>query len=57
MFSLTLSHVGIYVTDMPRLVDFYPRFLRFAIADRGPNPNGKIVFPQAGAGRRHLRTA
>lgn len=44
MFSLTLSHVGIYVTDMPRMVDFYTRFLGFAIADRGPNPNGEIVF-------------
>ena len=44
MFSLTLSHVGIYVTDMARMVDFYTRFLGFAIADRGPAPNGEIVF-------------
>lgn len=44
MYSLTLSHVGIYVTDMARMVDFYTRFLGFAIADRGPNPNGEIVF-------------
>jgi catechol 2,3-dioxygenase-like lactoylglutathione lyase family enzyme len=44
MFSLTLSHVGIYVTDMARMVDFYTRFLGFAIADRGPAANGEIVF-------------
>ena len=43
-FSLTLSHVGIFVTDINRMVDFYTRFLGFAVSDRGPNPNGEIVF-------------
>jgi len=43
-FSLTLSHVGIYVTDVHRMVDFYTRFLGFAVSDRGPNPHGEIVF-------------
>ena len=57
MFPLTLSHVGIHVRDIPRVVDFYTRFLGLAVADRGPNPNGEIVFPQAGAERRHLQTA
>ena len=44
MYALTLSHVGIYVKDMARMVDFYTRFLGFAVSDRGPNPNGEIVF-------------
>ena len=45
-FSLTLSHVGIYVTDMPRMVDFYTRFLGFAESDRGTlaDGRGEIVF-------------
>lgn len=43
-FSLTLSHFGMFVTDVGRMVDFYTRFLGFAVSDRGPNPNGEIVF-------------
>jgi len=30
-FSLTLSHVGVFVTDVSRMVDFYTRFLGFAV--------------------------
>jgi catechol 2,3-dioxygenase-like lactoylglutathione lyase family enzyme len=44
MFSLTFSHIGIYVQDMARMVDFYTRFLGFAVADRGTTANGEIVF-------------
>lgn len=44
-FSLTLSHVGIHVVDMPRMVDFYTGFMGFAISDRGPTRDGgEIVF-------------
>jgi catechol-2,3-dioxygenase len=43
-FSLTLSHVGLFVTDIGRMEDFYTRFLGFAVSDRGPNPHGEIVF-------------
>lgn len=44
-FSLNLSHVGIYVTDLPRMVDFYSGFLGFAVSDCGPATNGgEIVF-------------
>jgi len=43
-FSLTLSHVGIFVTDIERMVDFYTRFLGFVVSDRGPRPDGEIVF-------------
>lgn len=44
-YSLTLSHVGIFVTDMARMVDFYTRFLGFAVSDRGESASGgEIVF-------------
>ena len=43
-FSLTLSHVGIHVVEMPRMVDFYTGFMGFAISDRGPIPTGEIAF-------------
>lgn len=44
-FSLTLSHVGIHVVDIPRMVDFYTGFLGFAVSDRGPaRGGGEIVF-------------
>ena len=39
-FSLTITHVGIYVTDMNRMVDFYTRVVGFAVADRGPRTSG-----------------
>jgi len=43
-FSLTLSHVGVFATDAKCMVEFYTRFLGFVVSDRGPNPNGEIVF-------------
>ena len=53
MYSLTLSHVGIFVKDMARMVDFYTCFLGFAVSDRGPNPNGEIVFMTRDAREHH----
>ena len=45
-FHLTLSHVGVFVTDMPKMVDFYTGFLGFAVSDRGTlaDGRGEIVF-------------
>src|SRR3954470_18644865 len=44
-YHLTLSHVGIYVSDVARMVDFYSGFLGFAVSDRGPTRDGgEIVF-------------
>lgn len=39
-FSVAFSHVGIYVTDIERMIDFYTRFLRFVLTDRGVSQNG-----------------
>jgi catechol 2,3-dioxygenase-like lactoylglutathione lyase family enzyme len=33
--GLTFSHVGFFVTDLERQVDFYSRVLEFTITDRG----------------------
>jgi len=45
-FSISFSHVGINVTHIDRMVDFYTRVLRFAISDRGKSSQGggDIVF-------------
>lgn len=44
--SISLTHVGIYVTDLARMVDFYTRVVGFAVADRGPRTQGggEIAF-------------
>jgi catechol 2,3-dioxygenase-like lactoylglutathione lyase family enzyme len=43
-YSLALSHVGIFVADVERMVDFYTRFLGFAVSDRGGRGAREIVF-------------
>lgn len=44
-FSLAFSHVGIFVTDMALMADFYARFLGFAVSDRGSRTQfGEICF-------------
>lgn len=45
-FSLAFTHVGIHVTDMNRMVDFYTRVVGFAVSDRGPRlqGGGEIAF-------------
>lgn len=43
--SITFSHVGFYVTDLDRMVDFYTRFLGFVVSDRGVFTGGaQLVF-------------
>jgi catechol 2,3-dioxygenase-like lactoylglutathione lyase family enzyme len=33
--GLSISHLGIFVTDLARMEDFYTRFLGFTVTDRG----------------------
>jgi len=40
-----LGHVGIYVQDMPRIIDFYTNVLGMTLTDRGPED--RIVFLSA----------
>jgi catechol 2,3-dioxygenase-like lactoylglutathione lyase family enzyme len=43
--SISFSHVGIYVTDIDKMVDFYTRFLGFVVSDRGATVSGgRITF-------------
>ena len=37
-----LSHVGLYVTDVPKMIDFYTKVLGFVVSDRAED--GRITF-------------
>src|SRR5713226_4017694 len=37
-----LSHVGLYVTDVPKMIDFYTKTLGFVVSDGAPD--GRITF-------------
>ena len=37
-----LSHVGLYVTDLPKMIDFYTRVLGFVVSDAAPD--GRVTF-------------
>ena len=52
--TLSFSHVGLFVTDLEKMVDFYTRFLGFVISDRGTTSNdGQIVFMTRDASEHH----
>ena len=42
--SLAFSHMGIYVTDLARMEDFYTRLLGFTVTDRGDLGSTKLIF-------------
>jgi catechol 2,3-dioxygenase len=42
--NLVFSHMGISVTDLDRMTDFYTRVLGFTITDRGEAAGLKLVF-------------
>src|SRR5688572_31505041 len=41
---LTFSHVGIWVTDLEGMKDFYTDVLGFVMTDRGPIGDTELVF-------------
>ncbi len=52
--SINFSHVGVYVTNLDRMVDFYTRFLGFVVSDRGKTSGGGgIVFLTRDANEHH----
>lgn len=54
MKSVSLSHVGVFATDVEKMVGFYSRFFGFVISDRGTASNGKeIVFMTSDPGEHH----
>ena len=42
--SLAFSHMGLYVTDIARMEDFYTRVLGFTVTDRGDLGSTKLIF-------------
>lgn len=42
--NVTLRHVGLFVTDIEAVVDFYTGVLGFTVSDRGPFRGEEIVF-------------
>src|SRR5207249_954482 len=43
--TVSFSHFGLYVTDLPRMEDFYARVLGLLVSDRGKLPGGSdLVF-------------
>lgn len=42
--KLSVSHVGIFVHDMPKMEEFYTRVLGFKVTDRGKIGDTDIVF-------------
>lgn len=41
---LSMSHIGLYVHDLPLMEDFYTRVLGFTVTDRGKVRGSDIVF-------------
>src|ERR1700730_1474967 len=41
---LSMSHIGLYVHDLPKMEDFYTRVLGFTVTDRGKVRGADIVF-------------
>lgn len=50
-----LGHFGIFVRDMPKMVDFYTNVLGMTLTDRGPDD--RIVFLSAQPDREHHEIA
>ncbi|HTP96154.1 MAG TPA: VOC family protein [Burkholderiales bacterium] len=42
--SISLGHVGLYVTDIDRMVDFYTSVLGFVVSDRGEARGSQFAF-------------
>ena len=42
--EFTFGHLGLYVTDVEKMVEFYTRVLGFTVSDRGPIRDFELVF-------------
>ena len=51
--GLRFSHIGLYVIDMTRMVDFYSRVLGFAVTDRGKLGDTGLTFLSRDPGDHH----
>lgn len=48
-----LTHTGIYVRDVSKMIDFYTRALGLIVADRGPAGAGELAFLSAVPNEHH----
>ena len=51
--KLSFSHVGLFVTDLEKMVDFYTRHLGLVISDREKRPDGSEIAFLTGDPREH----
>jgi catechol-2,3-dioxygenase len=51
--SLQFSHIGLYVTDLPRMARFYKQALRFTQTDAGDLGAVQLVFLSRDPGEHH----
>jgi len=51
--EFSFSHMGMFVTDLARMEDFYTRVLGFAVTDRGLLGTVSLVFLSRDAGEHH----
>ncbi len=51
--KLSFSHVGLFVTDPEKMVDFYTRHLGLVISDREKRPDGSEIAFLTGDPREH----
>jgi len=51
--GLRFSHIGLFVIDMTRMVDFYSRVLGFAVTDRGKLGEATLTFLSRDPGDHH----
>ena len=48
-----MGHIGVYVTDLDRMTDFYSRVLGFKVTDGGPFGEMRMAFLSRDAGHHH----
>jgi catechol-2,3-dioxygenase len=51
--QLSFSHVGLFVNDLPKMVDFYTRILGLVISDREIREDGSEICFMTGDPREH----
>ena len=51
--KLSFSHVGLFVTDLEKMVDFYTRHIGLVVSDREKRPDGSEIAFMTGDPREH----
>ena len=51
--KIEMGHIGVYVTDIDKMTDFYRRVLGFTVTDGGPLRDGQMAFLSRNSGHHH----